>query len=736
MLNKATLSAAILAALVGLNGCATAPNGGLGDATTTAAAPINPLLAAWDTPHGVPPFATIAVADFAPALDAAMAEHRAEIAQIRGQRDVASFDNTILALERAGDSLERVAAVFMNRTSTMSTPELREVQARYAPLLAKHRSDLMLDAALFARVQAVHAQRTSLNAEQQRVTDKYFNDMRRAGVELDPAQRKRVAEINQREAALSTQFSQNLLADTAAWTLTLGANDLDGLPPGLVGAAKQAAIDRGQPDAWIITLQRPSVEPFLAFSARRDLREKAYAAWIARGDNGNTHDNNAVIAELVKLRAERAQMLGFESHAEYVLADNMAQTPEQARALMDQVWQPARARALEERAEMLPLFAKDHPGAEFSGADWRYYAEKVRQQRFDLKTEEIAPYFELNQMIAASFAVSERLFGVRFDERTDLPVYHPDVRVWEVTDANGAHIGLFYGDYFAREGKQGGAWMSSFRRQHGLDGGATPVVVNVLNYSKAPAGEPTLLSFTDAETLFHELGHGLHGLLSDVRYPLLSGTAVSRDFVEFPAQILEHWLSQPEVLSEFAKHAKTGEAMPEPLMQRMLAARTFQQGFQTVEFLKSAFVDMDFHSLDATTAATIDPDRFERDAIKRLGAVDEIVMRHRSPHFSHVFAGGYSAGYYSYLWSEVLDADGFAAFKDAGNLYDPALAQKLKTHVYSAGNRVPPMQAYVAFRGREPRVEALLAHRGFADEAVAREPQQGGAVGNEASEAR
>jgi len=683
---------------------------------TAEAAQANPLLEAeWGTPFGAVPFDRIRPEHFVPAFEAGMAAHLREIAAITGNRSAADFENTIVALERAGRSLDRVAAVFFNMASANSSAAIRAIQTQMAPRMAAHQNRILLDPALFARVEAVHAKRATagLDAEQQRLVERQYLQFTRAGAALTESQRQSVAAIGERMATLSSQFQQNLMQDTDEWALFLDASQMAGLPEALKGAAAAEAKTRGHEDKFAITLQRPSVEPFLTFASDRGLREQAWRAWILRGDNNDGEDNKAIIAEIVALRAERARIMGFDSHAAFTLADTMAKTPEAALELMRRVWEPALARAKEERADMQALIAREGGDHALQGWDWRYYAEQVRKARFDISQDEVRPYFPLEQFIAAQFHLAERLFGLRFNERRDLPVYHPSVRVWEVTDASGKHVGLFYGDYFARQGKSGGAWMSSYRVQEKFDGAVTPHVVNVMNIPTPPEGEVATISLDDAITLFHELGHGLHGLMSNVNYPSLAGTAVSRDFVEFPAQILEHYLLTPYILDRFARHVETGAPMPRELRERLIASRQFNQGFATVEFLASGFVDMDFHALDAESARAIDVAAFERASLERIGLLPEIPMRHRSTHFAHIFAGGYSAGYYSYLWSEVLDSDGFEAFVETGDLFHPEVAERLRKYVFSAGNLRDPMAAYVAFRGRAPVVEPLLRSRGF-----------------------
>jgi peptidyl-dipeptidase Dcp len=679
------------------------------------AIPPNPLLGEWATPFELPPFTEIAPEHFRPAFDQALAEHRAEIAAIADDPASPSFANTIDAFEKAGRGLDRVASVFFNLTGAHTSDALQAIEREMAPALARHRSAIFLNTALFRRIDDLFARRDSLGLtpEQARVLDRYHIIFVRAGARLDPAAKERLAAITERLATLGTRFSQNVLSDERDYTLVLETEeDLAGLPTFVRAAAARAAADRGLEGQYVITLARSSIDPFLQFSARRDLRERAYQAWISRGDTGGETDNKAVIAETIALRAERAKLLGYPTFAHFRLDDTMAKTPEAVRDLLDQVWAPARARAMRERDDLQAMAAEEGGNFAIAPWDWRYYAEKVRQAKHDLDEAEIKPFLQLDNMIAAAFDTARRLFGVTFTELQGLPVYHSDVRVWEARDAEGRHVGLFLGDYFARPSKRSGAWMSAFRSQEKLSGDIRPIIVNVMNFSKGGEGEPSLLSFDDARTLFHEFGHALHGLLSNVTYPLLSGTGVARDFVEFPSQLYEHWLERPEVLGRYAVHAKTGEPMPTALLERLLAARTFNQGFATVEYTSSAIVDLDLHLLEEPNG--LDVSAFEREALDRIGMPAEIVMRHRTPHFAHIFSGdAYAAGYYSYLWSEVLDADGFAAFLEAGDVFDPATAKRLYDYVYAAGNLRDPTEAYGAFRGRMPVIDALLRKRGL-----------------------
>ena len=680
----------------------------------------NPLLAAWNTPFGAPPFAEITISDFRPAMEAAMAAHRAEIDQIRHDPAPPGFDNTILGLERAGRGLDRVCGVFFNLTGADTSPELQEIEREVAPILARHSSAIYLDAGLHARVEAVAAspEADGLDPEAKRLLERYVKAFRRSGAGLDAAARERLAAIGERLAVLGTRFGQNVLADEQAYVLPLTTDDdLAGLPDFLRKVARRTAEDRGL-EGSAVTLSRSSIEPFLQYSSRRDLRETAFKAWSRRGENGGETDNRAIIAETVKLRAERARLLGYPTYAHYRLDDAMAKSPDRVSDLLRQVWGPARDLATRERADLQALADRDGVELRIAPWDWRHFAERVRKARFDFDAAALKPYLPLDAMIAAAFDCASRLFGLSFVERGDVPRYHPDVRAWEVSDRDGELIGLFYGDYFARPSKRSGAWMSAFRRQRRLDGNTRPIVVNVMNFAEGQEGEPSLLSFDDARTLFHEFGHALHGLLSDVTYPSLAGTSVPRDFVEFPSQLFEHWLEEREVLKRFARHHRTGEPMPDALLDRMLASRKFNQGFSTVEYVASALVDLELHLLPS--ADNLDVDAFERGTLDGLGMPDAVTMRHRTAHFTHVFSGeGYASAYYSYMWSEVLDADGFEAFRETGDAFDPATARRLRDYVYAAGDLRDPEEAYRGFRGRLPSPEALLRQRGLLVEPAA-----------------
>jgi peptidyl-dipeptidase Dcp len=675
----------------------------------------NPLLQPWATPFETPPFGDIAPAHFLPAFERAFADHTAEIAAITHDPAAPDFDNTVTALERSGKLLSKVAAVFYDLVSAHSNPELLEIDKEVSLRMARHWNPIQMNAVLFGRVAALYHDRASLRLtpEQLRLLERTYTRFRRAGAGLDEVAKKRMAEINERLAHLGTAFAHHLLADEQEWFMELGENDFDGLPDSFVAAAKAAAEQRGLGKA-IVTTSRSSMETFLKSSARRDLREKAYKAFVARGDNGNANDNNATIVEILSLREESAKILGYPTFAAYRLEDSMAKTPEAVRSLLERVWKPARARALADRDALQALVAEEGGNFTLAPWDWRYYAEKLRQAKANFDDAAIKPYLALENMIAAAFDCATKLFGVTFAERKDVPVWHPDVRAWEVKDAKGRHKALFYGDYFARPSKRSGAWMTSLRDQQKLDGEIAPLIINVCNFAKGADGEPSLLSPEDARTLFHEFGHALHGMLSDVTYPSLSGTSVFTDFVELPSQLYEHWQEQPQVLRQFARHYRTGEPLPDELLKRFLAARKFNQGFATVEFVSSALMDLEFHTQPAS--ASRDVRAFERRELDKIGMPAEISLRHRPQQFGHIFSGDhYASGYYSYMWSEVMDADAFGAFEEAGDIFDAATAKRLHDDIYSSGGSRDPELAYVAFRGREPEPDALLRRRGLVD---------------------
>ena len=668
----------------------------------------NPFFEAWTTAFGVPPFDRIRPEHFREALERGMAEQIAEIDAIAADPAPPSFANTIEALERSGALLQRVNNVFGNLVASLGSTELETIDLEFAPRLAQHGMRVALNPALFTRIDALHTARHSLNLppDALRLLERRHLGFVRNGARLDPAGKTRMSAISERLATLHTQFGQNVVQDEKQWHLVLTEADLAGLPDFARDGARQAASERNL-EGYAITLARSSIEPFLTFSTRRDLRRIAYLAWVARGEHPGPHDNRALIPEILALRQERAQLLGFATYAEFRMADTMAGSQENVARLTDEVWAAAKHRAAAERDRLLREASADGIQDRIEPWDWRHYAERVRQTEYAIDEAQLKPYFVLENIQQAAFDTASRLFGLTFIPRPDLPAYHPDMRAWEVRDANG-HVGIFLADNYARPGKRSGAWMSSYRDQEALDQPVSPIIVNNNNFSR---GTPALLSFDDAETLFHEFGHALHGLLSRVRYPSQSGTSVRRDFVEFPSQIYEHWLAVPETLRRFARHHETNEPLPEALLRRLLDARNFNQGFATVEYTASAILDMALHA--HPNPAGMDLAAFERETLAGIGMPAEIAPRHRPAHFQHLFAGsGYAAGYYSYLWAEVLDADGFGCFEAAGDPFDPPLAARLR-NILEAGDTRDPMELYVEFRGEQPRTEALLRHRGL-----------------------
>ncbi|MEO1493353.1 MAG: M3 family metallopeptidase [Pseudomonadota bacterium] len=668
----------------------------------------NPLLASWDGPYGLPDFAAIEDDHFPEAFNTTLAEQTVEFEAIANNPEPATYQNTVEALECHGRALDRVIALFWNRAGADTNDRIQEIERDISPRLSKHFAKCNADPRIFARLQAVvDAGTDGLTSEQARVLKLMHEGAVRAGAALDEDGKARMQAIMGRLSELGTAFGQNVLADEAGWSMELGADDLDGLPQFLMDAAKAEAERQGK-DGYIITLSRSSVEPFLTFSARRDLRERAFRAWADRGEEKNW----PLVEEQVVLREERARLLGFETFADYKLDNQMAKTPDRVRDLLMSVWAPARARAAEEAAALQALAAEEGANIDIAGWDWRYYAEKQRKREHDLDEAEIKPYLAIDNVIAAAFDVASRLFGLSFKE-VDVPVPHPDARAWDVT-RDGQHLALFIGDYFARPSKRSGAWMSGLRSQQKLWEPGRPIITNTCNFAK---GDPALLSWDDARTLFHEFGHALHGMLSDVTYPFVSGTSVARDFVELPSQLYEHWLAVPEVLAKHARHFETGAPMPQDLVDRIIAAENFGQGFKTVEFTASALVDLEMHTLTSTEG--FDGRAFERKVLAGIDMPDAIIMRHRTPHFQHVFTGdGYSAGYYSYMWSEVMDADAFKAFEETGDVFDADTAARLLGKVYAAGGSEPPEEAYTGFRGKLPGVEALLEQRGLLPDAA------------------
>ena len=668
---------------------------------------MNALLGAWDGEFGLPPFAQITDGDFAPAFEAALHEARADIAAITEQPEV-TFANTFVAMELAVGALDRVGGVFYNLAGADSTPARESLQMDLAPKMSAFASEVTNNSALFGRIEHLWQRREGLglSAEQLRVLTLYRQMFVRSGALLEGEQAARLTAVKSRLAVLGTTFSQNLLADERGWFMELSEADLEGLPEFVVASARAAGLEKGVAGP-VVTLSRSLIVPFLQFSPRRALRQKAYDAWGLRGANGGATDNRAVAAEILALRAERAALLGYASFADYKLEPEMAKTPAAVRELLMRVWAPAKAKALEDAEILEERLHADGIDGPLEPWDWWYYSEKRRLAEHDLDEAVLKPYLGLEAMLAAQFDCANRLFGLEF-RRLDIPLYHADAMAWEVTRGT-AHIAVFIGDYFARGSKRSGAWCSAMRSQRKLGGDQRPVVINVCNFAK---GDPALLSYDDARTLFHEFGHALHQMLSNVTYGFISGTSVARDFVELPSQLYEHWMEVPEVLEKHARHWQTGEAMPAGLIKRLLDAGTYDQGFSTVEFISSAMVDLAFHE----GAAPADPMQKQAEVLEALGMPRAIRMRHATPHFAHVFSGdGYSSGYYSYMWSEVMDADAFAAFEEAGNAFDPATAARLEEFILSAGGSEEPDVLYTKFRGRMPGVEPLLKGRGLVE---------------------
>ena len=687
-----------------------------------AASPLsaNPLLQPWDSAYTLPPFASIRPEHFAPALREAMRQHRAELDAIAAQPEAPDFDNTVAAFDRCARPLARIESVFHNLASSHTSPELEAVQLELAAPLAAHTSAVYMHAGVFARIDALHARRDTLGLapEPLRLLQRVHLDFVLSGAKFAPDAQARYAQLMEQLAEATTQFGQNVLHDEAGYQLRLhGTADLAGLPGFVRDAARQAALERGVADGHVITLSRSLIVPFLTYSERRDLREQAWRAWVGRGEQAGEHDNRPLVRRILELRCEQAALHGHASYADFALTDTMAGTRAAVQQLLDEIW-PRALDALQREREQLRQLMAEHGAAAHSleAWDWRYWAEKVRQRHYALDDAQVKPYFALPRVVQAAFDCAQRLFGLHFTPRDDLPVYHPDVKAYEVRDAAGRVVAIFLQDNFARTSKRSGAWMSTLRSQSRNEpggGSALPVVLNNNNFAKGAPGAPTLLSLEDARTLFHEFGHGLHAMLSDVTFERLSGTQVLKDFVELPSQLFEHWIGQPQVLKRHARHWHTGEAIPDALIERLHAARRFNQGYETVRYCASAHTDMALHAL-ARERLPADPSRWEHEELQRLGLPDGVGLNHRLVHFQHLFAGsGYAAGYYVYLWAEVLDADAFEAFEEAGDPFDAQVAQRLRRHVYACGNSVEPAAAFIAFRGRAPQRAALLRKRGL-----------------------
>jgi peptidyl-dipeptidase Dcp len=671
-------------------------------------------LTAWNGPLGLPDFTAFADDAFAPVFEEAIAAHAAEIDAIAENAAAPTVENTLAALELGGEALDRVSAIFWCRAGAHTNDDIQALERDIAPKMARHWSSISMNAPLFARIDALYRKRAELglNAETLRVLEQSWKGFVRAGARLDEAGKARLAAINEELASLGARFGQNVLADEKAWVLYLGENDLAGLPEFLRSAMAEAAETRGHKGEFAVTLSRSIYEPFMSFSERRDLREQVFRAFTMRGQNGGETDNTAVVRDLLALRAEKARLLGYGSYADLKLDDTMAKTPKAVAGLLDPVWEKALEKAAADEANLQKLAADAGSNEKIAAWDWRFYQEKLRAKKYAFDEAELKPYLQLDRVIEACFDVATRLFGITFEEVKGIATWHPDARVFRVLDPDGSERGLFLADYFARPSKRSGAWMSALRSGYKLGHGSRPIIYNIMNFARPAPGEAALLSLDEARTLFHEFGHALHGMLTDVTWPSVSGTSVSRDFVELPSQLYEHWLTVPEVLEKHALHHRTGRPMPKELLDKMLAAKTFTAGFATVEFAASALVDMAYHARTDAPAAPLD---FEAETLARLRMPDAIAMRHRTPHFLHVFSGdGYSAGYYSYLWSEVLDADAFSAFEETGNVFDKAMAEKLRRNIYAAGGSRDPEELYTAFRGKMPSPDAMMVKRGLA----------------------
>ncbi|MFP9097895.1 M3 family metallopeptidase [Flavobacterium sp. RHBU_24] len=679
----------------------------------------NPLLATWDTPYGAPPFNLIENRHYLPAIEEAIRIHKAEIESITHNTEAPDFNNTIAALDASGSVLTRVYAVFANLNTAETNADLQLIAQQIAPEITKHNDDIYLNQKLFDRVKRVWDKQLEykLNIEQTKLLEVKYKAFLRNGAGLNANQKERLRKINGDLAVIALKFGDNVLAETNEYALEItDKKSLAGLPQDAIAAAAEEAKARDKEGSWVFTLQNASVIPFLQYARDRKLREEIWEAYQSRGNNGNAHDNRINIVQLVNLRMERAQLLGYKSHADYVLAERMAKTPETVFKLMDEIWKPALEKAKQEEADIARLLKADTIDGGVQPYDWRYYTEKIRQERYNLDEQELKPYFSLDGVRNGIFLVCDRLYGLKFKQFKDVPVYHKDVTAWEVTDGDGKLLGLLYMDFFPRAGKKGGAWMTSFRKQKTVDGKRTaPIISIVCNFTKPTATTPSLLTFDEASTFFHEFGHALHGLLSNVTYESLSGTSVPTDFVELPSQIMENWAADPQVLKLYAKHYKTGETIPDTLIEKMQAAATFDQGFATVEYLAAAYLDMDYHSLQQPLTQNVMP--YEEAGMEKIGLIKSIIPRYRSTYYNHIFSGGYSAGYYSYIWSAVLDTDAFEAFKQT-SIFNRQVAASLRTKILERGFTADPATMYKSFRGSDPDIMPLLRKRGLLKEGV------------------
>ena len=686
---------------------------------------INPFFQEWNTPYEVPPFLDIKDEHYMPAYEQGMKENLEEIDVIVNNPEDPTFANTIEELERTGKLLSKVGRVFSNLASSNTNPKLQELQRDLSPMLSAHYDKISLNEGLFNRVDAIWQNRENLDLTSEQA--KLLNDTRkgfvRSGALLSEDQKERISEINSKISGLSTSFGQNLLAETNGFELILEASDLEGLSDGVIAAAADAAsqkMDAAESDEekdkyndkYVFTPHRSSMYPFLTESTRRDLREKLYNSYVMRGDNNNDTDNKKTAAQIAKLRAERAQIMGYKTHAHFILDDNMLKTPEEVYDLLNKLWKPAVKRAKVEVADMQAVADAEGQNFKIAAWDWWHYSEKVRKEKYDLDESAIKPYLSLDNVLQGVFNTTNKLWGLNFTEIFDIDLYHPDARIWEVTDKDGSHLGIFIGDYFTRSNKRGGAWMSSFKGQSNLDGRERPIVVNVCNFPAPVGDDPALLSFDNVVTLFHEFGHAMHGTLTDVKYGSMAGTSGPRDFIELPSQLLEHWASEPQVLKSFATHYETGEPIPDELIEKLLNASKFNQGFINTEYLAASLLDMDWHTISADEDIK-DANKFESESMKKVGLIGEIAPRYRTTYFAHIFSGGYSSGYYSYVHAAVLDSDAFEAFKEAGDVFDPNLSSKLRSSIYSMGSTEEAMDLFVEFRGRKPVIEPLLKVRGL-----------------------
>ena len=675
----------------------------------------NPLLEKWDTPFGTPPFDEIENKHYLPAFNEAIKVHNEEIRKIINISDEPSFINTIEALDYSGELLARVKNVFNAMTGSMNSDELQAISKEVVPLLSKHQDDINLNASLFKKIKIVYKQKDdlNLNAEQKTLLDNYYKDFVRGGADLNEQDKAKLRKLNEELSLLSLKFGENVLGETNKFELIIDKeDDLEGLSESIIATAAETAKEKGYEGKWVFTIHKPSMLPFLQYSTKRDLREKIYTAYFMKGDHGDDLDNKKILVKMALLRLEKANLLGFKTHANFVLDEQMAKTPENVYSLLEKIWSPALKRAKSERAEMQKMIKAEGNNFELESWDWWYYAEKVKKEKYDLDENELRPYFEVNNVINGVFGLATNLFGIQFIERDDIQKYHPDVKVFEVKEADGKHIGILYTDYFPRASKRSGAWMDEFRRQHKKDGKMiTPIIYNVGNFSKPTGDNPALISLDEVETLFHEFGHALHGLLSNCTYPSVAATETPRDFVEFPSQVMENWAFHPEVLKSYAKHYETGEVIPKELVDKIESSSLFNQGFATVEYTAAAYLDMDWHTI--TEAKDYDATEFENSSMSKIGLIPEIKSRYRSTYFNHIFGGSYSSGYYSYLWSEVLDADAFNAFVESGDVYNKELAAKYRKFILSAGGTENSMELYKKFRGKEPSIEPLLKRKGL-----------------------